>query len=103
MNNLAESNSKKADSERLWELKESLSNYTSLEMFRRAEQSIMECATKDDLDGVRHEIKGKYAYLKTIIDTHSTKEEAKEWIKQLNVQIYKDLTNYHQICDFKRF
>jgi DNA repair ATPase RecN len=32
-NNLAELNSRKADSERLWELKESLSNYVSLDIF----------------------------------------------------------------------
>ena len=51
--NLAELNSKKADSERLWELKESLSNYTTLEIFGRAEKSILERATKNELEEVK--------------------------------------------------
>ena len=45
VNTLGELNSKKADSERLWELKEELNNYTTLELFGKAEKNILERST----------------------------------------------------------
>jgi hypothetical protein len=53
-------NSKKADSERLWELKEELNNYTTLELFGKAEKNILERSTIAQLDEVKEQIHSKF-------------------------------------------
>ena len=78
---LAESVSRKAESERVWELGEKFHEYAKLDTVTKIEKDLMMLIGRQEFEEYKLEVKGKFSYVKVIMDTFAKKDDTESKIK----------------------
>jgi hypothetical protein len=94
---------KKADSERLWDLTAKLNDYATREQLQKLTEIVLLAAQKEEVVLVKDQLNDKFHYLKSIVDTHCTRDDALLWVDVLKSNVYRDLLAYQKKDDTVSF